>query len=74
MAQCRTIVQNKQRRIYLFTFQLNLDSLRLEDVDDASLSKQEQRDMIRDMVTMAIKENTTPEPEGETHGSSTAVS
>lgn len=54
-------------RCLLFTLtlrisQLNLDSLRLEDVDDASLSRQEQRDMIRDMVAMAIKENTTPEP------------
>ncbi|KAL5262637.1 hypothetical protein ACHWQZ_G008139 [Mnemiopsis leidyi] len=58
---------------------LNLESLRLEDVDDASLSKQEKRDMIRDMVAMAIQENTTPEPEeGEnvtpTTGPATAVS
>jgi hypothetical protein len=44
-------------------FQLNLDALRLEDVDDVSLSKQEQRDMIRDMVAMAIEQNTTPKPE-----------
>ncbi|XP_063681479.1 uncharacterized protein LOC134816524 isoform X1 [Bolinopsis microptera] len=44
---------------------LNLDALRLEDVDDASLTKQEQRDMIRDMVAMAIHQNTTPDPEAE---------
>ena len=47
----------------MLLFQLNLDALRLEDVDDESLTKQEQRDMIRDMVAMAIQQNTTPEPE-----------
>lgn len=39
-----------------------MDALRLEDVDESMMSKQEKRDLIRDMVTRVIENNTTPEP------------
>ena len=42
-------------------FQLKLEALKLEDLTNV-LSKQDQRAMVRDMISQVILENTTPEP------------
>ena len=52
-----------------------MEGLQLERIAEG-LTKQEQRDIIRDMVAMVIQQNTTPEPPADSNSAAavTAVS